>query len=514
MLGYSDREGQESMSDAPKGLRLSDANLSTLHKAVRVPTYNRGALVQHTVHIGVGGFHRAHQAVYLDDLLHNEVEPRWGECGLGILKSDARMRDALKGQDCLYTLVQKSVDTQVARVIGSISDYIYAPEERERAIATMAAADTKIVSLTITEGGYFMDEGTGMFTPNHPEIQHDLHYPEEPITSIGYIAAALDRRRRQGLSPFTLMSCDNLQGNGDVVKRVLVEFAELRDPALGRWITANVAFPNSMVDRITPATTPEDNAALQASYGFHDAWPVMTEPFTQWVIEDHFCSGRPNWEKVGAQLVSDVAPYELMKMRLLNGSHLAMAYLGALAGYQYVHEVMQDDLFISFTKAFMEEVTPVVPHIPGTSVVEYKRVLIERFANPAIHDQVTRICSEGSAKMPKWVLPSIAELLEKGRSIHLASLVIASWIHYLKQGVDEQGKALDIIDARATELRQVATYLGTDPRPILAISSIFGQVLPSSAAFASKVERALSSLSTRGSAATMRQYLSAEKPAQ
>ena len=501
------------MHEVESGQRLSDASLAKLHKDVRVPAYNRSALVQHTVHIGVGGFHRAHQAVYLDDLLQLEAEPRWGECGLGVLKSDARMRDALKAQDCLYTVVQKSIDSQTARVIGSIADYIYAPEERERAIAKMAGAETKIVSLTITEGGYFIDEGTRMFTPEHPEIQHDLEHPQEPVTSIGYIAAALERRRRQGLPPFTLMSCDNLQGNGEVVKNVLVQFAEMKSPALGRWVAENVAFPNSMVDRITPATTPEDAEALQARYGFQDAWPVMTEAFIQWVIEDRFSNGRPQWEKVEAQLVSDVAPYELMKMRLLNGSHLAMAYLGAAAGYTYVHEVIHDDLFVSFIKAFMEEVTPVVPQIPGTSVVEYKRVLIERFANPAIRDQVTRICSEGSAKLPKWILPSIVELLEKGRSVQLLSLVIASWIHYLQRGVDERGSALDIIDVRAAELRQVAVAAGTDPRPMLAISSIFGQVLPSNAAFVSKVERALAMLSARGAAATMREYLSAEKPA-
>ncbi len=495
------------MGVVESGVKLSNANLSKLQKSIRIPTYDRSLLRQSTVHIGVGGFHRAHQAVYLDNLLHLENEPRWGECGLGVLKSDDRMRDALKSQDCLYTLVEKSADAQAARVIGSIADYIYAPENRERAIETMASADTRIVSLTITEGGYFIDEGTRKFTSDHPDIQHDLEHPEEPITSIGYIAAALDRRRRRGLPPFTLMSCDNLQGNGDVVKSVLLSFAGLKDAALEQWIADRVAFPNSMVDRITPATTPEDRLALQEQYGVEDAWPVMTEPFLQWVIEDHFCNGRPRWEKVGAQLVSDVAPYELMKMRLLNGSHLAMAYLGALTGYTYVHEVMHDPLFISFIREFMEEVTPVVPVIPGTSVGDYKKVLIERFANPAIHDQVTRICSEGSAKMPKWVLPSIVELVEKGCSVHLLSLVIASWIHYLKQGVDEQGKPLEIVDARAAELQAVAKTLETDPRPMLAISSIFGSVLPSNAGFVGNVEQALKTLSRLGAAATMHKYL-------
>ena len=491
-------------------VRLNSLSLSKLHKDVRVPSYDRAALKQHTVHIGVGGFHRAHQAVYLDDLLEMEREPRWGECGLGVLKSDDRMRDALKGQDCLYTVVLKSAQTQVARVIGSIADYLYAPEDRESAIERMAAEETRIVSLTITEGGYFIDEGTRRFTPDHPEIQHDLQHPEEPTTSIGYIAAALERRRHRGLPPFTLMSCDNLQGNGDVVKSVLLEFAGLQNAALERWIAEYVAFPNSMVDRITPATTPQDRAALQTHYGYDDAWPVMTEPFIQWVIEDHFCNGRPAWEKVGGQLVSDVAPYELMKMRLLNGSHLAMGYLGALAGYIYVHDVMHDPLFVTFIENFMEEVTPVVPVIPGTSVVEYKRTLVERFANPAIRDQVTRICSEGSAKMPKWILPSIVELLEKGRSIKLLSLVVASWIHYLNRGFDEQGKELEIVDARAAELRRSAQSGDTDPRTMLSIASIFGERLPASPLFVQEVEQALKMLSTHGASASMRISLARE----
>ncbi len=491
-------------------MRLSETHLQNLRGSIGKPVYDRAKLTQHTVHIGVGGFHRAHQAVYLDDLLAMENEPRWGECGLGVLPGDVRMQDALKPQDCLYTVVEKSARSQTPRIIGSMTDYVLAPADPEAAIEKLAAANTRLVSLTITEGGYFIDEGTRRFTPEHPEIQHDLAYPEQPTTSIGYLAAALDRRRRRGLPPFTLMSCDNLQGNGDVLKEVVLAFTGLKDTALERWVRDNVAFPNSMVDRITPATTPEDLVTFHASYGFEDAWPVMTESFKQWVIEDHFCNGRPGWEKVGAEMVADVAPYELMKMRLLNGSHLAMAYLGALKGYTYVHEVMQDSLFVSFITAFMEEVTPVVPVIPGTSVGEYKKVLLERFANPGIHDQVTRICSEGSAKMPKWVLPSILELLREGRSIELLSLVIASWIYYFKAGTDEQGRVLEIVDARAAELQTIAAGSRVDPRPVLAISSIFGPVLPSSEHFVQKVAKALAVLNERGVTSTIHHYLASE----
>ncbi len=498
------------MSEVKSSVRLSEADLSRLPGEIRTPTYDRGALVENTVHIGVGGFHRAHQAVYLDDLLHKEGQPRWGECGIGVLRSDDRMRDALKGQDCLYTLVEKSAEAQAARVIGSIVDYIYAPEDPERAIEKMAAPETKIVSLTITEGGYFIDEATGKFTSGHPDIQHDLAHPEQPVTSIGYIVEAIDRRRERGIPPFTLMSCDNLQGNGDVVKRVVLGFAELRDADLAQWIAEHMTFPNSMVDRITPVTTADDREAMRERFGVEDAWPVMTENFIQWVIEDHFCNGRPRWEEVGAEMVADVVPYELMKMRLLNGSHLAMAYLGALTGYTFVHEVMHDEVFVKFIRAFMDEVTPVVPKIPGVSVDEYKRVLVERFANPAIRDQVTRICSEGSAKMPKWVLPSIADLLERGNSVHLLSLVIASWIFYLKGGPDERGKVLEIIDARAGELGEISKSAGLDPRAVLGVTSIFGQVLPSNAGFVEQVQRGMELLSKMGARATMQMYLSPE----
>ncbi len=487
--------------------RLSAATLPSLRPEIQIPTYDRRYLLPHTLHIGVGSFHRAHQALYLDDLLAMPDTERWGECGIGVLKTDDRMRNALESQDHLYTLVERSATAQSARVIGSIIDYIYAPEGSESAIERMAAPHTRIVSLTITEGGYFIDEGTGDFLADHPIIQHDLHQLDQPASSIGLIAEALDRRRKRGLPPFTVMSCDNLQENGHVISKVLRAYTSLSNPALEQWIAANVAFPNSMVDRITPATTPADIAWVASRFGIDDAWPVVTEPFRQWVIEDTFSNGRPLWERVGAQFTSDVASYEIMKMRLLNGSHLAMAYLGALTGFTYVQDVMADPLFVSFIESFMEEVTPVVPRIPGTSVTEYKQTLLERFSNPTINDQVTRICSEGSAKIPKWLLPSIQQLLDKGAPTHLLSLVIASWIFYLGQGVDQSGRALDIVDARATELTRLAKEAGPDPRPILALKSIFGERLPANPGFVLAVETALHMLSSIGALATVRRYI-------
>ncbi len=488
-------------------IKLSSTNLGLLDPEVQVPTYNRRQVVPHTVHIGVGSFHRAHQALYLDELLALPDTERWGECGLGVLPSDARMRDALQGQNHLYTLAERSADKQSARVIGSIVEYIYAPEANEAAVEKMANPETRIVSLTITEGGYFIDEGTGNFIIQHPSIQHDVEHPDAPSSSIGLIAEALDRRRIRGFAPFTVMSCDNLQGNGHVISKVLRAYAGLRKPSLETWIEANVAFPNSMVDRITPATTPADIAWLATRFGIDDAWPVVTEPFLQWVIEDTFSNGRPQWERVGAQFTTDVASYEIMKMRLLNGSHLAMAYLGALAGFTYVQDIMADQLFVTFIECFMEEVTPIVPIIPNTSVPEYKKSLIERFSNPTINDQVTRICSEGSAKIPKWLLPSIQELLDRNLSVDLLSLVVASWIFYLGKGVDEAGKPLDIIDARAAELTAIASSAEEDPSPMLRISSIFGDRLFTNAIFREKTEGALHLLTTLGVAASMRQYL-------
>ena len=495
------------MSTPASSIRLAQKNLAVLSPEVRVPRYDRAELLPHTVHLGVGGFHRAHQAVYLDDLLSLPDTPRWGECGIGVLKSDDRMRDALRPQDFLYTVVERSAGTPSARVIGSLVDYIYAPESRESAIEKMAAPDTRIVSLTITEGGYYIDESTGAFLADHPDIQHDLQHPAQASSSMGLIAEALDRRRRRGLAPFTVMSCDNLQGNGHVVRGVLLAFAGLRDPALQQWIAEEVAFPNSMVDRITPQTTPADIAFLSERFGVDDAWPVMTEPFRQWVVEDSFCNGRPEWEKVGVQLIADVVPFELMKMRLLNGSHLAMAYLGALHGVTYVHEIMADPLFASFITRFMEEVTPVVPVIPGTSVTVYKATLMERFANPTINDQVTRICSEGSAKIPKWLLPSIAELIEQRAAIKLLSFVIASWIFYLGQEVDERGAPLDIVDHRARELRGLAVSAGRDPRPLLSVKSIFGDRLVADTAFVQAVQEGIDRLSQTGVEASIRHYL-------
>jgi mannitol 2-dehydrogenase len=488
-------------------VKLNPSNLKLLPPAVQVPSYDRRAVAQSIVHIGVGGFHRAHQAVYLDDLLHRPGNNEWGLCGVNLLKPDYRMRDAMLPQDCLYTLIERSAAGDRARVIGSIVNYIYAPDDPQAVIEKMASPECRIVSLTITEGGYYVNEGSGEFDRSHPDIQRDLANPQQPSCSFGYLAEALDRRHKRGLPPFTVMSCDNLQNNGDVVKKMLLAFAELRDPALARWLADYAAFPNCMVDRITPATTDEHRALVKEKFAIDDAWPVMTEPFKQWVIEDEFCQGRPAWQEVGAQMTGEVLPYEKMKLRLLNASHQAMCYIGMLLGYQYAHEAMADAQIRKLVRDMMDvEVTPLLPEVPGIDLSEYKQTLIERFTNPTIRDQLSRIGTEGSARIPKFILPSILEQLPLGGPIKLLTFTVASWFRYLN-GVDDQGKAMPINDPLESKLRQHAQRGGPDPRALLSLHELFGDVLPNSPVFVDQVGRILGSFYARGAQATLASYV-------
>ncbi|HXH02929.1 MAG TPA: mannitol dehydrogenase family protein [Candidatus Competibacteraceae bacterium] len=488
-------------------IKLNEANLKLLAPKMRVPSYDRNRVQQSIVHIGVGGFFRAHQAVYLDDLLHQSGHAEWGYCGVGLLRQDDRMRDALLPQDCLYSVVERSAAGDSARVIGALLRFYYAPDDPQAVIEKMASAECRIVSLTITEGGYYLNEGSGEFDDTHPDIVHDLQYPHAPRCSFGYLLEALDRRRSRGLPPFTVMSCDNLQHNGDVAKKMLLAFAERRDPALHRWLAEHCAFPNSMVDRITPATTDEHRALVRERFGLDDAWPVTTEPFMQWVIEDNFPNGRPAWERVGAQMTADVLPYEKMKMRLLNASHQAMCYIGMLLGYQYAHETMADAQIRKLVQTMMDvEVTPLLAPVPGVDLAEYKKTLIERFANPAICDQLSRIGTEGSARIPKFVLPSIREQLARGGPIKLLSFTVASWFRYLT-GSDDQGRALPIIDPLADRLREHARRGGRDPGALLGLSELFGADLPQAQPFVEQVREALGSLYEHGARATLARYV-------
>ena len=488
-------------------VKLTTTALGALPSAVAVPTYDRQRVVSSIVHVGVGGFHRSHQVVYVDDLCQQHGVTEWGFCGVGLLPHDTGIRDALHSQDCLYTVVERSAAGDQARVIGAITEFLFAPDDPEAVLKKMASDDTRIVSLTITEGGYFIDQGTGEFQENHPTIAHDLAHPDRPTGAFGYMLEALDRRRQRGMKPFTVLSCDNVQGNGDVTRKVMLRFAELRDPSLKDWLAEHGAFPNCMVDRITPATTDADRALVREAFGIEDAWPVVTEPFRQWVIEDDFCDGRPALEKVGVQMTPNVHPYETMKIRLLNASHSAMGYLGYLAGYNYIYEIMADPQFRKYILDLMhEEVTPVLKPVPGIDLDQYKETLIERFANPTVKDQATRICLDGSAKLPKFILPTIREQLARGGSVRKLSLAVASWCRFLA-GTDEQGKPIEIKDPMADELHRAAKAAGKDPRPFLGIREIFGDDLPQSPVFVEQVGEALRSLYDEGARATLAKYI-------
>jgi mannitol 2-dehydrogenase len=488
-------------------MHLNQAALAHLPAGIPGPTYDRAKVAHSIVHIGVGGFFRAHQAVYLDRLLHVPGNEAWGYVGVGLLPHDAAIRDAMVAQDCLYTVVERSAQGETPRVIGAVLDFLYAPDDPEAVLEKMADAGTRIVALTITEGGYYVNQGTGEFDAAHPDIVHDLAHPQTPRCSFGYLAEALRRRRERGMAPFTVLSCDNLQHNGDVARDMLLAFTRLQDPALSAWLAEHGAFPNNMVDRITPATTDEHRQLVRERFGIDDAWPVMTEPFMQWVIEDNFPGGRPAWETVGAQMTTDVVPYEKMKLRLLNAGHQSICYLGMLFGYQFAHEAMADGgIRQLFTDMMDIEVTPILPAVEGIDLAEYKRTLVERFSNPAIRDQLARIGTEGSARIPKFVLPSIREQLDANGPIARLSFTVACWFRYL-QGTAEDGSAMPLNDPYADKLREHALRGGADASVLLSLREFFGE-LPDQPRFVAQVQDALARLYGAGARAALDHVLS------
>jgi len=487
-------------------VELCQSNLKRLAAEVRVPAYDRGALPQAIVHMSVGGFHRAHQAVYLDDLLHRGG-PRWGICGVGLLPGDAAMRDVLKAQDCLYTVVQRSEAGDVPRVVGSMVAYLFAPENPRAVVERMAHPDCKIVSLTITEGGYFVNQGTGALLADAPDLRHDLALPHEPVSSFGFLAEALAVRRQRGLEPFTVQSCDNLPGNGHIARRMVLAFLELRDRALHAWAAEKVAFPNAMVDRIVPATKDEHRALVREKFGIADGWPVVCEPWIQWVIEDHFPLGRPAWEEVGAQIVRDVVPYELMKLRLLNAGHQAICYIGLLLGLQFADEAVADPDIRALLEHMMRvEVTELIPPVPGIDLSTYERTLVARFGNPILRDQLARLATEGSARIPKFVLPSVLERIERGGPMRALCFTVAAWFRYLS-GTDERGKALPINDPMSEELMRRAQAGREDPGPLLEMRELFGSVLPISPSFLDTVKEDLRAFYRDGARVALRKCL-------
>jgi mannitol 2-dehydrogenase len=482
---------------------LSQDTLARCAGRLPVPRYDRREAVAGVVHLGVGGFHRAHQAMYQDRLMNAGMALDWAICGVGVLPADRSMQAVLTAQDCLYTLVLKHPDgRQDARVIGAITEYRLAPGDAEAVVERMADPAIRIVSLTITEGGYHVDAETGALDADHPDLALELERGGPPRSAHGLIVEALRRRRERGVPPFTVMSCDNLQGNGSVARAAFTGFAAVRDPGLAEWIGEAVSFPNAMVDRITPTTRERDCEELERRFGVQDGWPVVAEPFVQWVLEDRFTAGRPPYEHAGVQLVADVAPYELMKMRLLNGSHQAMAYFGRLAGMGSVHEAATDPLVGAFLRAFMAaEVAPTLRPVPGLDVDEYQRTLLDRFSNPHVGDTLERICAWTSDRIPKFVLPVIRERLAAGQEVRRGAAVIATWARYA-EGTDDAGRDLDVVDARRDALIARARRWEADPLAFLRVRELFGD-LADDPRFTTPYAETLTSLHERGARATL-----------
>jgi len=444
---------------------------------VSVPDYDRTALRPGIVHIGVGGFHRSHQAVYLDELAGAGISTGWGVLGVGVRSGGSR-GDLLR-QNCLYSVLERAPDGDRARVVGSLLDYLYVPQEPGRALAALTSSETKIVSLTVTGDGY----GS-----------------EEPVPR--FLAEALRLRREAGVPPFTVLSCDNLPGNGATARQTVVAYARLRDEErFADWVETEVAFPATVVDRITPVTEAAHQEVLEREFGIRDRCPVVSEDFSQWIVEDDFCNERPPLEEVGVQFVPDVRPYELHKKRLLNGSHSAIGYLGHLSGHDRIDDALADPLLRGFLESLMDEVAPLLPDVLGLDVDTYRATLLERFGNPRIGDRLQRLCGRGSTKMPAYLLPSLGEAVKEGLPHETLTLALAAWIRYLT-GVDFAGKEIDVQDARWDELRPLARAAAADPRPLLEVRDIFGE-LADDQPFVERLTKAIRFLDARGPVAAV-----------
>ena len=484
--------------------RLSLSSLSELSGRVAVPPYDRAALSPGIVHFGVGNFHRAHQAVYLDRLFAMGRDHDFAIVGAGVMPGDAAMRAALEGQDWLTTVVEQSASESTARVTGAMVDF--APVGDSAAIlARLSDPAIRIVSLTVTEGGYFIDS-TGTFDPTHPAIAADGANPGSPKTVFGLIAAGIAARRAAGTQPFTVMCCDNIPHNGAITRNAVIGTAALWDDELARWIRGEVAFPNGMVDRITPATGDRERGLCRELFDVDDAWPVFCEDFTQWVLEDTFPSGRPALEEVGVEFVADVSPYETMKIRILNGGHAVIAYPAGLLDIVYVHEAMEHPLVRGFLqKIHRDEIIPTVPPVPNTDLAQYGRLIEERCANPKIGDTVRRLCLDGSNRQPKFIVPTIADRVEAGAGLAGLALESALWCRYCA-GETQSGAPIAPNDPNWERLVPVAKAARSDPDAWLGMKEIYGAV-GSAPAFRSAFATALTALWSDGTEPTLQRYL-------
>lgn len=443
---------------------------------VAQPDYRPGDLRTGIVHIGVGNFHRAHQAMYLDRLLNQGEAADWAICGVGLLPGDTRVRDALRGQDMRYTLVERGPDgTATARSIASITDFLYAPDDPEAVLERLADPGTRIVSLTITEGGYNVADGGG-FDADDPAVRRDLEPGAVPATVFGVVVEGLRRRRDRGIAPFTIVSCDNLPGNGRVARQSFTAYAHLTDPDLAAWIGREVAFPNSMVDRITPVTTDETRRYVSQTYHVDDAWPVVCEDFTAWVLEDHFTLGRPPYEQAGVALVPDVAPYELMKLRLLNAGHQAIAYFGYLLGYRFAHEAITDPAIARLVRHYMQgEAEPTLAPVPGIDLADYQRSLLARFSNPYVPDTVLRLGTDGADRIAQFLLPVVRDRQDRGLTSPWSAAIVASWAAFAR-GLDAGGAPIDFTERQRDLVDEAVRRQRADPAGFLTVTKIFGDL--------------------------------------
>ncbi len=485
--------------------KLSLSTLDQITNDVARPSYNPEDLSAGIVHVGVGNFHRAHQGIYLHRLFDKGLDRDWAIIGAGVTKYDDAMRSKLASQDWLSTIVELDPAQLTATVTGAMIDFIEI--ESLAIINAMANPEVRIVSLTVTEGGYYVDAETGGFDSKNTDIVADAANPENPKTVFGIIIAALKKRKENNVSPFTIMSCDNLPENGSVAKHAVLGLAKSTDKALHDWIDTNVAFPNSMVDCITPATGEREIAIVESTFGIEDAAPVVSEPFHQWVLEDSFSSGRPSLEKVGVEFVKDVAPYELMKLRILNGGHASIAYLAGLLDIHYVHEAMNNSLVARYLdKLEYEEIIPTLTEIPGVSFSAYYKKIVERFSNEAVGDTIPRLCYDGLNRQPKFILPVIEARLEKNQSIDGLALECALWCRYC-YGTTDSGAEIPANDPQWDRLKSQAALAKEDPQKWLELGDVYGP-LSRDKSFTQAFEKALATIWKDGTGSAIEQYLS------
>lgn len=459
----------------PNSLYLNMENIEALKEYASTPLFNRDQVKTSIAHIGVSNFHRSHQANYMHDLIEKYNKLNYGICGIDLLDSDRKTYNVLKDQDGLYTLITKDATAlNKPKIIGSIVEYFFGPENPIAAIERLANPDIEIISLTIAEDGYHLNEITGEFNQKHPAVAEDVVNPFNPKTVFGYLTQAFKLRKLRNVSGCTILSCDNIKNNGDTMQKSFFNYVSKNEPDLLPWLESNTTCPNTMVDRITPVTLPKDIEALKKEALIEDQSPVVSESFSEWVIEDNFFNHRPEWEQVGVQFVKNIAPYQNMKLQLLNAGHSILGILGTLHGYKTVQEAANDTDFLLFLENFMDlEVAPTLIEAKKISITDYKTTLITRFKNPNIKDSLARICSESSSKIPIFILSTLnMQLLKKENSFEHIAFVIAAWCKY-NDGIDDFGNHYDINDSISNTLIRKAALSQQNPIQFLEIDSVF-----------------------------------------